>query len=351
MRPVKDNQSRFGFTIIELLTVMSIIVILISLLMPALNRVRRYATDVKQKAQLHAIAVALDAFNADFGSYPDSNAVDSSDSQGYSYAGGNNYGGAMRLAEALVGQDLKGFNPSSKFERRGYQNSTDAAWDGMPYPPYNSCGVTVGSSTVPGSTATGTSCYYDNVRSRKMYLELEHANAYHLGDIYDSSTLANAQTIGGPGASAKGFDPNTYVLCDSYTRVTNKTTGKKIGMPILYYKADSSKLQFPLSSETTTNMKSNATLNLYTYNVWDNQTLVDIQLPWASGSVSHLASGGQTMDGVSLGSIFPQPFYNIIRDPKVPTGDRPYRADSYILMSAGFDGDYGTADDIYNFGD
>ncbi len=29
---------------------------------------------------------------------------------------------------------------------------------------------------------------------------------------------------------------------------------------------------------------------------------------------------------------------------------RPFRADSYILMSAGYDGDYGTADDIYNFG-
>ncbi len=29
----------------------------------------------------------------------------------------------------------------------------------------------------------------------------------------------------------------------------------------------------------------------------------------------------------------------------------PIRADSYILMSAGFDGEYGTKDDIYNFSD
>jgi hypothetical protein len=26
-------------------------------------------------------------------------------------------------------------------------------------------------------------------------------------------------------------------------------------------------------------------------------------------------------------------------------------ADSYILISAGFDGEYGTSDDVFNFGD
>ena len=33
---------------------------------------------------------------------------------------------------------------------------------------------------------------------------------------------------------------------------------------------------------------------------------------------------------------------------EISTG-RPYRMDSYILMSAGFDGLYGTRDDIFNF--
>jgi hypothetical protein len=32
----------------------------------------------------------------------------------------------------------------------------------------------------------------------------------------------------------------------------------------------------------------------------------------------------------------------------LPNG-RPWRADSYILLSAGNDGLYGTVDDIYNF--
>ena len=36
-------------------------------------------------------------------------------------------------------------------------------------------------------------------------------------------------------------------------------------------------------------------------------------------------------------------------NPKVPGGFWPYRADSYILISAGPDGLYGTGDDITNF--
>jgi hypothetical protein len=44
-------------------------------------------------------------------------------------------------------------------------------------------------------------------------------------------------------------------------------------------------------------------------------------------------------------------FYNEIRNDRIPGGDRPYREDSYILMSAGFDGLYGTADDVFNFGE
>jgi hypothetical protein len=42
-------------------------------------------------------------------------------------------------------------------------------------------------------------------------------------------------------------------------------------------------------------------------------------------------------------------FYWNIRNEKVSTISRPYRADSYILISAGWDGEYGTADDICNF--
>lgn len=323
MKRVSNNQqSGHGFTIIELLTVMSIIIILISLLAPALNRVRRYSTDVKQRAQFHSIAIALDLFNAEYDGYPNSDALDDQPTP-------QNYCGAMKLAEALVGQDLKGFNPASRFRRSGF--GTAAPTLGMPYPPYNTCGG-----------AVDAACYNENIRSRKMYLQLENANAYQIRDIYDNAT--NATFPGDPAPA--GFDPNTYVLCDSYNRVTNKTTGKKIGMPILYYKADSTKLKHPVPADPPAAIIADIAKQIY--NVYDNQALINMGLPWFVGPAHPLASGGGTTAGVTI-TDFPKKFYDITRDTKVGTGDRPVRADSYILMSAGFDGEYGTKDDIYNF--
>ncbi len=45
-----------------------------------------------------------------------------------------------------------------------------------------------------------------------------------------------------------------------------------------------------------------------------------------------------------------QIFYEeYIRDPKIQNKDWPYRPDTYLLISAGADGEYGTRDDITNF--
>ena len=330
MKRISDNQhSKCGFTIIELLTVMSIIIILIGLLVPSLNRVRRYSTDVKQRAQFHSIAIALDLFNAEFDSYPNSDALDDQTTP-------QNYCGAMKLAEALVGQDLKGFNPLSRFRRSGFGSATPTP--DMPYPALN----------YPDSAT-----YNSNIKSRKMHLQLENANAYQLRDIYAVADIAAATY---PGDTATGFDPSTYVLCDSYNRVTNKTTGKKIGMPILYYKADSARLKHPDPNDSPATMLTANSNSAYIYNFLDNQALIDnpMGMPWISGGRVHpLASGGTTLAGEIIAGANgrPKKFYDITRDPKVNTGDRPVRADSYILMSAGFDGEYGSRDDIYNFGD
>jgi type II secretory pathway pseudopilin PulG len=304
---------------------MSIIIILIGLLVPSLNRVKRYSMDVKQRAQFHSIAVALDLFNAEYDGYPNSDAVDDQPTP-------QNYCGAMKLAEALVGQDLKGFNPTSRFRRSGFGNALPTPT--MPYPALN----------YPDAAT-----YNENVRSRKMYLQLENASAYQLRDIYDNTAITTTTFPGN--TAAGGFDPNTYVLCDSYNRVTNKNTGKKMGLPILYYKADSTKLKHPSPSALPADMQTDNTNGLYIYNVKDNQALINMGMPWIANFAHPLASGGTTIGGVNLNGIWPKKFYDITRDAKISTGDRPVRADSYILISAGFDGEYGTKDDIYNFGD
>ena len=338
MSQTKDRQrEKRAFTIVELLTVMSIIVILISILVPALNKVRRYALDVKERAQLHAIGTGIEAFSAENDGYPDSNGWDNDTSPGGPFA----YCGAMKLAEAMVGQDLRGFNPDSRFRRNGFPgviNGTPWPCDAttgecMPYPPPNTtayCGGTAG-------------CYEENIKKRKTYLQLENANATQIRDIWG---LANVQ-------SYSAFEPNAFVLCDVYSRVTSSRTGKKIGMPILYYKADTTKTVFPTSSIDFDISNCQSANSAYIYDYRDNRGLVNIPIPW---DMSHchpmacFASG--TLYTPEGGDPNPWLFYKAISNKKMPSSNPwPYRADTFILMSAGYDGEYGTGDDIFNFGE
>ena len=70
MKPIaKQSDKKAAFTIVELLTVMSIIILLIGLLVPGLNLIRQFAKRVKQKAQFHSIGIAIDLFNAEWDGY------------------------------------------------------------------------------------------------------------------------------------------------------------------------------------------------------------------------------------------------------------------------------------------
>ena len=296
MKPIaKQSNQKRAFTIVELLTVMSIIIILMGLLAPAMNRVRRFARKVSQKNQFHSIDVALEMFRAEFDGYPDSGPLDPT---------GANYCGAMKLAEAMLGQDLLGFHPDSRF----LADPTDSFGNPL-YPD-------------PAPTPPLPAWYIENVKSRKEhYLPLENANAYRLNDIYSSF---------GPFAF-----PGRFVLCDAYTRVMNISTGKKIGMPILYYKANTSRT---MHDHTLTPPSQNI------YNYIDNDELVGLGKPWDPP-----APAGTGTPHALFGNA--QKFYESTLNEKVSAMDRPYRVDSFILISAGFDGEYGTPDDVFNFED
>jgi len=282
---IKQSNKKTAFTIIELLTVMSIIVILIGLLVPALNTVKKYAWEVKQKAQFKSIDVAIELFNTEFSSYPDSSERGPD---------GQPYCGAMKLCEAMMGQDLMGFHPDSIFRSDGSDGTRQL------YPDANSVSPEV---------------YKDNLSIRKgPYLPLENANANRLGDLY-------------PNTGA--FATRHFVLCDVYRTVTHRITGKKIGMPILYYKANTANSLHDIASPDNPN-------NIYNYR--DNHWLMALGMPWdpPPNGPRH--------------RLFDTPrFYKNTKNDKVTTTSRPYRADSYILISAGFDGEYGTPDDICNF--
>jgi len=289
----KKFNRKTGFTIVELLTVMSIIIILMGLLAPAMNRVRRFAWRVNQKNQFHSINIALELFRAEFEGYPDSGELD---------AAGVAYCGSMKLAEAMLGQDLLGFHPDSRFRADGTIDGTAATqlYPAAPAPPL-------------------PPVYVENLKTRKEhYLPLEQANAYKLKYLF-----ANAATV---------FNEERFVLCDVYNRVVNTQTGKRIGMPLLYYKANTSKTLHDVILPIV------PAENIY--NVEDNQALVKLGKPWdpPPGAPHTLFTN-------------PEKFYESTWNESITSIARPYRMDSFILLSAGFDGEYGTPDDVFNFGE
>jgi len=308
---IKKFNKEAAFTIVELLVVMSIIMILMGILLPAFNKAKQFARKVRQTAQFKSIDAGLELYRSEFESYPPS---DGETANAY-----NNYPGAMKLAEAMVGQDLLGFHPSSLFNKGGQDSVGNDLYFRCDPP------------EVPPSTTD-----LENMRVRKgPYLQLESANPYSLRELYGDGNFENLGDT--------SCDPNGgIVLCDEYKRVRSPITGKKLGSPILYYRAD--------VSSTTHDDTSLATARQSIYNYRDNQELIDVGIVWdpASGYVHPMASGGTDPDGNPADWT---KFYKNTKDEKVSVIPRPKMVDSYILISAGFDGLYGTEDDVFNFAD
>ncbi|MHC4123848.1 MAG: type II secretion system protein [Planctomycetota bacterium] len=292
----EKSSNKKAFTIVELITVITVIILLISLVMPASNVIRKYARTVKQKAQFHAINTALEVFNVEYEGYPPS------DDPGQKTSPGTPYCGAVKLCEALMGQDLEGFYPFSDFDAGSISDYND---------------LTIG------------------IR-KDLYLQPDNAEAHRLAYVWGYVT-------GSPPVlqTTAGHDGALFVLCDVYKRFTNKDPNSKgkIGMPVLYYKANTiSKFINPYDPNEK---------NIYNY--YDNAALIDFTNPL--GDIHPMANSPVVFYGekaVDYPSKDNQYYYPGIRNTSI-SGLRPNRADSFILMSAGPDGLYGTKDDMFNF--
>ena len=115
-----------------------------------------------------------------------------------------------------------------------------------------------------------------------------------------------------------------------------KTTTVMAGTPILYYKANTSSktIDYSLFGYEDLIYNANDNLGLLGLGVMTDKPPRSPRHPLVDPTTDRL---------------YYYDYEGGIRDPKVTTHPWPHRPDSYILISAGADGLYGTSDDIRNF--
>jgi hypothetical protein len=218
----------------------------------------------------------------------------------------------------MVGLDLLGFHPKSGFTATGYNNIDGDATPDLVYHP----------TTTETSSGGYTETAAQNIDLRKKYIDLESANAFQMQDVYTAATVVDAD-----------FLATSFVLCDTYAK--KRASGKKTGMPILYFRARTN-FQFQDYTDGSTYQDD-------IYNIYDNVNLLTLNSP-DDATVRHPLWDGVTDLKDFEDMILNKQVQNATKTTATPNGvKRPYRADSYILVSAGKDGLYGTADDMFNF--
>ncbi|MFC1794087.1 hypothetical protein ACFL3Q_10935 [Planctomycetota bacterium] len=263
-----------GHSLTRVLFAILLIIFLFSVILLILPHRHHPPIDTRQTAQFHSIETALELFRSDSDYYSPSGAMDDE---------GRHYCGAMKLCEAAMGRDLQGFHPNSKFKADGLDESGE-----LLYEP-------------------------NTLDARKgPYLPEENGHPYRLKNLYKN---------------VSPFDGNDYVLCDEWRGVTHLSTGRRVGMPVLYYKADTSKMAHDVNDP-------NNPENIYDYR--DNHALLALGVPGDPNQKHPLFEN-------------PKMFYEMTRNYKYAKTRKPNRADTFILLSAGPDGLYGTKDDITNF--
>ena len=322
----KSTASRklmWGFTIVELLTVMAVIAMLLGILVPSLNLVRKLAKDTNQRAQFHGIDIGLETYSSENnGQYPESSVLGTVATNGLTV-------GAQRLAEALIGRDMLGFDPVTSWDADIDKDDKDV----------------YASVTVKGSSQVQETESLD--RRQGPYLNIEKTDAFQVGQLFTDTTIKAGNVYDGVTVSPAAPAP---VLTDTY-RVKKIVVGGKTvmaGTPILYYKANISSRLFPDTNSVDKISDTNAPG--YIYNSMDNEDIIDLGTLKDQNIKQHFdgidpvyeVDTTTNRDGRWL-------FYDTITNKQITSQARPFNSDSYILMSAGYDGIYGTRDDIYNF--
>lgn len=326
---------RSGFTLLELLAVVVIISLLVALLVPAVSTIRSGAKKTASQATLSALATGLEAMRADAkfgGQYPPSRADKDNRRVANPYRGQVYQGlpaeyeisGAGLLVWAMVGADRLGTPGFQRFKplSQAWSDDTDNQFSND----VDRCGAY---ALYPeGHPKSGQA-----VRPRSQpYIELDKVEISPFNErlrrfVTDAELKARR---GQP-------TPDRY-----YPMFLDK-----FGFPILYWKADPAGQR--LADQNPANLSNPAQRGIYHW--IDNGDLLtgNTALALRGGAGAHRLDW-QDIEGRSSDDPPPPGYFpGYIRNNDVKAKLAPHRSDSYLLVSPGEDGLYGTADDITNF--
>ncbi len=322
-KPSKMDRHSRAFTLIELLVVMAIITMLLAILLPTLSRARAHARKVQSITTIKNIGDALELFRNDNRSdkkaretngYPPSR-----QGEDPATAGSQDIMGAHWLVRYLMGKDMLGYAPRQRVPAT-LRNPGDPAEE------------------VPWYQADANGDL--NVDRLGAYLPVEQTKIVPTKDLPKSSGFGHPMG-----------DFEQQVFTDSF------------GYPILYYVAD------PMQAS-----RKNAYIASFDYstpgiyNFKDNGMFTGLckagacyQPPWDFGSGSHIIEdfgADPPLPATVTAATGSFQYYILnksLHDATLNMADLsapsavPHRVSSFILISAGYDGLYGTSDDPQNF--